>query len=216
MIILAFITNCIINYYKKASKTWFDFQYLTVQIKTDDFIKEYQQSNYGGFYHELLLSPTFNNELNQLLYKNPEKAVDYFITYLIIEQKDSIEAENVKITFKQYGKANDLSNKELDEFPINKKNGKNISNKIKYPFPKGERLKIPIFICKNNNSYTMSQNNCYYLKLEPISIKYKNEYLMSTIRGVYRAKRYYRWRCCNRKRRYCIKGNNSISFLYFY
>ena len=131
MTILAFITNCIINYYKKASKTWFVFQYLTVQIKTDDFIKEYQQSNYGGFYHELLLSPTFNNELNQLLYKNPETAVDYFITYLIIEQKDSIEAENVKITCKQYGKDNDLSNKELDEFPINKKNGKNISNKIK-------------------------------------------------------------------------------------
>lgn len=179
MTILAFITNCIINYYKKASKTWFDFQYLTVQIKTDDFIKEYQQSNYGGFYHELLLSPTFNNELNQLLYKNPEKAVDYFITYLIIEQKDSIEAEDVKITFKQYGEANDLSNKELDEFPINKKDGKNISNKIKYPFPKGERLKIPISICKNNNSYTMRQNNCYYLKLEPISIRYKNKYLMS-------------------------------------
>lgn len=50
---------------------------------------------------------------------------------MIIEQKDSIEAENVKITCKQYGKDNDLSNKELDEFPINKKNGKNISNKIK-------------------------------------------------------------------------------------
>lgn len=28
----------------------------------------------------------------------------------------------------------------------------------------------------------MRQNNCYYLKLEPISIKYKNKYLMSTIR----------------------------------
>lgn len=57
--------------------------------------------------------------------------------------------------------------------------GISISKKINYPFPKGEKLKIPISICKNNNEYTLELTNCYYLQYKPTSIEYKNKYISS-------------------------------------
>lgn len=179
MSILAFIVNGIIKYHTKISSTEFYVQYLSVQIKTKDFVKEYQQENYGGFYHDSLQSPTLNNELNQLLYKNSDQVVGYFVTYLIIEQLSDIEAQDVELHFKQYNSKGSLSKNKFNQLPINQNASKTISQKISYPFPKGERLKIPVSICKNQNSYTMDLDECYYLKLDPISIEYKNKYPFS-------------------------------------
>lgn len=179
MSILAFITNGIIKYYSKVSSTQFHVQYLSVQIKTKDFIKEYQQKDYGGFYHDYLQSPTLNNKLNQLLYNNSEQVVGYFVTYLIIEQVSDIEAEDVELHFKQYKSTGNISNNNFNKLNINQKTSKTTSQKINYPFPKGERLKIPVSICKNQDSYIMNLKECYYIKLEPISIEYKNKYPFS-------------------------------------
>lgn len=178
--ILAFLINGIIYYYNKINDTYFSFYYLSVKIDTDNFVHEYQQSDYGGsYYHKFLQAPTLNNNLNKLLYKDPKKVKNYFITYLIIEQNGNIDAQNVKINFKQYGKTQSLNNKNLNSVPVNKKIKSNISEKINYPFPKGEILKIPISICKNHNDYTMTLEDCYYIELKPTSIEYNNKYLFS-------------------------------------
>lgn len=177
--ILAFVINGIIYYFNKINDTEFYFEYLSVKIDTDNFVKEYQQTNYGGYHHNALQAPTLNNDINKLLYKNPKKVKNYFITYLIIEQSGKVDAQNVKINFKQYGKTKSLDNIDLNSIPVNKKIKTNISKTINYPFPKGEILKVPISICKNSNDYTMELKDCYYIELKPISIEYNNKYLFS-------------------------------------
>lgn len=181
MTILAFLSNGIINYYKKASSTEFYFHYLSLNIDDENFIKNYQKEDYAPHNHKEIVAPTINNEINKLLYKYPDKTMSYFITYLIIEQTSEVQAEDISIKFKQYGSAKSLKNTELSSFPISEKQnkGKIKTKKIQYPFPKGETLKIPISICKNRDEFTTDLKDCYYIKIEPISIEYKNKYLFS-------------------------------------
>lgn len=54
MSILAVIANIIIKYYKNSISTDFYFQYLTVNIDNEDFVKNFKNKEYGGYYHNVL------------------------------------------------------------------------------------------------------------------------------------------------------------------
>lgn len=181
MTILAFILNGLISYYKKASSTEFYFQYLSLMVDDENFVKNYQKDEYAPYNRREIESPTINNDINKLLYQYPNKVKGYFITYLIMEQKSNVQAEDVSIEFKQYGDSKSLKNNEISDFPISLKDDswQTKTKKIEYPFPKGEILKIPISICRNQDMMTADLKDCYYMKMEPISIKYKNKYLFS-------------------------------------
>lgn len=180
MSVLAFISNGIIWYYQKANSTEFSFSYLTVFIDSDDWVKTYIEKNGENALYSDLVSPTINNSIQQLLYKNPDKLMGYYVTYLIVTQTGETDASNVTLHFKQYGKEVNISQNELSDFKISKQsNSKIIYKKIQYPFPEGEQIKVPISICKADNYYAMKSKTCYYIQLEPISIEYENKYLFS-------------------------------------
>lgn len=177
--ILAGSLNLIANYVEKASSTEFYMQYITVKIDSENWLNEYQNKIDSSTYLTALKAPTLNNELNQLLYQHKDKVIDYFITYLVIEQRDKNPALDVKLNFKQYGISSSLDNKALSDIPIDQKTSEKVKRSIKYPFPQGEQLKIPLSICTLENESSTYPKECYYIKLKPISIEYKNKYLFS-------------------------------------
>lgn len=179
MTLLAVVGNAMIAYHKKASSTDFYFEYLTVKMDNENWVKNYQK-NSSNFYHEKeLKSPTMNNELNKLLYKYPKKVTGYFITYLIMKQTEEVTATDIKINFKEYKNIKSLKENDLTDCLINKKQEKQKQMKIDYPFPKEELIKIPIAICKSENDYITYPKNCYYVARKPVSIEYRNKYLFS-------------------------------------
>lgn len=177
MTILAFLLNAMINYYRKCSSTEFYFHYLTLNIEDENWVKNYQKKENILPYHQELKAPTLNNKINKLLYQYPHQTKGYFVNYLIIKQIGKSTATDIKINFKQFGNSKSLENKNLTDYPINKKKHKLISKKIEYPFPKEETLKIPLSICKSQNKYTTTPTDCYYIMLQPVSIEYRNKYL---------------------------------------
>ncbi len=177
--VIAGILNLVMNYFEKASSTEFYIQYLTVKIDNKNWLNEGEDKITTSTNLSILKTPTLNNELNQLLYKHKDKVMNYFITYLIIRQRGKNDALDVKINFDQYGKTSSLNDKTLKEIPVDEKIFKKITKTIEYPFPKGEELKIPISICTLENTYSAHPKECYYIKLNPTSIEYKNKYLFS-------------------------------------
>ena len=176
---LAFLLNAGIKYYQKSISTEFQMQYLTVNINSDNWVKNIHDEQHVSSYLDVLKVPTLNNEINKLLYEYPKKVKGYYVTYLIITQTEDVEALDVTINFKQYGKAKSLKEKNLSDLEIDKNTSNDISEKIDYPFNKNETLKIPISICKTYDEYHVYPSDCYYLQFEPISIEYKNKYLFS-------------------------------------
>jgi len=175
--ILAAIFNAIIQYYEKTESTEFVFQYITVNISDENWITEYQEHFKENFFSNDLKSPTLNNSLNKALYLYPEKMKGYFLTYLVIEQKQKYDALNVKLNFQQYVSAESLEQGTMNELALETEDYRNIMEEIEYPFPQGEKLKIPISICQTQ--YATDFGDCYYMKLIPISIEYKNKYWFS-------------------------------------
>lgn len=179
MTLLAVIGNGIIAYYKKSSETEFYFEYLTVKIDNDNWVKNYQEKNKNLYLEKELKAPTMNNELNKLLYKYPKKVKNYFITYLIVSQKGNIPATDIKINFKEYKNKKSLKEKELSDCLITKKSETKKEERIAYPFPKNEYIKIPIALCESEDEYSAYPKKCYYIALKPTSIEYRNKYLLS-------------------------------------
>ena len=176
--IFAFIPNLIIWYYKKINSSDFYVSYLTVSIDSDDWVKTYISKNGENAVFTELSCPTINNSINQLLYKYPDKVKGYYITYLIVSERGETPASDVTIKFNEYGKASDLEDNNLEDLKINKKSEKTVYKKIGYPMSEGEKIKIPISICKIDNLYTLEKKECYYIEEDPISITFKNKYMI--------------------------------------
>lgn len=160
------------GYYEKSKDTFFSFRYVTVRIDDSNWINNYiKNGNFVGF----LDMPTYNNEVNSILYTKSEDLIGLYVTYLIIEQTGNSEALDVKINFNIYNKCS--ANREKKEiYDLTNSNYQSFSKKIEYPFKDGEKLKIPLSICKNEE-YDLG--NCYCVFYKPTSIKYKNRYLFS-------------------------------------
>ena len=177
--ILAFLFNGIIKYYQKSISTEFSMQYLTVNINSNNWVREIQNDNHVSSYLEVLKSPTINNDINKLLYKYGNKVNGFFFFFLIIEQTKDVEALDVRINFKKYGKAKSLDKERITDLKINKYLETDVSEVINYPVKKNDILKIPISLCKSSNEYETYPSDCYYVEYEGISIEYRNKYLFS-------------------------------------
>jgi len=177
--IFSAILSRIFVYFEKASSTEFYFQYITIQMNSEEGIQAIQKENSIAYLASELNSPTIHNELNKFLYEYPTKTKGYFITYIVLKQRGETDGENVKINFIQYGSEDFQKKKELSDFPIDEKRSKTITKEIEYSFPKGEMVKVPISICQGKDDYITNRQECYYLLYEPISIEYKNKYFFS-------------------------------------
>lgn len=176
--LFAFIPNLFIWYYQKVNSSNFYVSYLSVLIDSDDWIKTYTNKNGKNLVYSNINCPTLNNSINKLMYKNSSSVKGYYVTYLIIKQTGDVTADNVKIKFKKYSSNKKYNETDLTNFKINNKKHNNMYKRIKYPFPKDETLKIPISICKTDDPYSLNNYNCYYDKYNPISIEYKNSYMI--------------------------------------
>lgn len=176
--LLAVLFNGVILYLNKASSSDFEFRYITLKIDNDEWFEAHKEESYGNYYRNWIDAPTLNNDINQLINKEKDKVIGYYVTYLVMEQVGEVAANNIKITFRQT-KNNNLLEDNLADLKITKEKKEEVVEEINYPFPKNEKLKIPISLCKIDDFYTTGFEECYYVNLKPISIEYNNKYLFS-------------------------------------
>lgn len=177
--LLAVVSNGVITYFNKANSTSFNFEYLSLKIDNEKWFENYLSDSYGVGFKKSIQAPTINNEINKLIYKEKNSVIGYYVTYLIISQNSGVDAQDIKINFEKYGSNVDEANLDLSKYPISQNKKTLYTEKIGYPFKKGEKIKVPISLCKITSDFTRGHNDCYYMLYKPISIEYKNKYLFS-------------------------------------
>ncbi|MDD6224309.1 MAG: hypothetical protein PUB18_04840 [bacterium] len=165
---IGLILNIGIWYYQQCRKTDFLINYYIQKININ------QQEANNAEIKKHLSYETVNNDLNQIIRKFKDELKDYYVTYLILEQYQTLSAEQLTLILKNKSHSVPEEFKELDLETKEKVQ----EFHIRYTIPQNSGIKIPISICKYEEQ-TMKKLDCLFKEYEPLSIHFKNKYLLS-------------------------------------